>query len=426
MGSSKVQMIDGAGQPSSSQPLRICYLLQQFPVPTETFAVSDIASLIDQGHSVTVYTMKFPRRRERSICEASGVPATLVVFRPTFAGILSWPGIMWRWRREVAWLFNRIIGNLRSAPITCVQALLCIPRIAEIADQVAGRDCGIVHAFWSRHVGLVLPLLQRRSSSAHRSSFVGAYDLVADDFLLELTTQATEVLFSHAAVNRPFLESKAPPGASIAIIHRGIPLMELAGDGDRDPFRLITAAALVQSKNVEAVIRAFADARARERRLKLEVYGEGPERPRLEKLAEEMGCSAAISFGGHLRREELFARMQGAAIFIMLSKKPSERLPNVLKEALWAGCGVISSNSEGIEELIPDSTIGHVVDPDDQQAVSLALAAILAESPAQSEARRHKAREFIAANFSSMASMRRYVDIWRELSPNSAGTKCGR
>ena len=189
--------------------------------------------------------------------------------------------------------------------------------------------------------------------------------------------------------------------------------MELPPDDSRDPFRLITASALVQSKNVEAVIRAFAAAHARENRLRLDVYGDGPERPRLEKLAEDLNCSAAVSFKGHIRREELFARMNGASVFLMLSKKASERLPNVIKEALWAGCAVISSRSEGIEELIPAASIGKVVDADDLQAVAAALLAFLGETPAQSSARRCKAREFIGANFSSDASMRRYVEAWR-------------
>lgn len=411
MDTSEIQMTEDLNQ--SSPRLRIAYLLQQFPVPTETFAVSDIASLLARGHDVTVYTMKLPRRRQRMIREASGVPANLVVLGPSLTGVISWPGIMLRWRRELAWLFRRVISNWRSEPITCIQALLCIPRLAEIADNLVHQDCDVVHAFWSRHVGLVLPLLRRNHSRALRTAFVGAYDLVADDFLLELTAEAAEVLFSHAEVNRTYLQARAATGTSIAIIHRGIPLVELPPDDSRDPFRLITASALVQSKNVEAVIRAFAAAHARENRLRLDVYGDGPERPRLEKLAEDLNCSAAVSFKGHIRREELFARMNGASVFLMLSKKASERLPNVIKEALWAGCAVISSRSEGIEELIPAASIGKVVDADDLQAVAAALLAFLGETPAQSSARRRKAREFIGANFSSDASMRRYVEAWR-------------
>ena len=65
--------------------------------------------------------------------------------------------------------------------------------------------------------------------------------------------------------------------------------------------------------------------------------------------------------------------MQSASIFLSLSKKPSERLPNVLKEALWAGCAVISSDTEGIQELVADPSMGMIVQPDDTQGIATAI-----------------------------------------------------
>ena len=419
-------MSDEAG----SRGLRISYLIQQFPVPTETFAVSDIASLTALGHHVSVYTLKPPRRGEKALATQCGVSPRLAVFRPSWRGTRSWPRLVWRRRKPAAWLVRRILPHWRSAPLLCLQTLLCIPRLLEIADQV-GQDGDVVHAFWSRHVALVLPLLKAADAPCLRTAFVGAYDLVADDFILDMSAQATEILFSHAEVNRPFLERKAGPGTSIEIIHRGIPLMEAAADDRRDPFRLMTASALVPSKNVEAVIRSFAETRAWESRLTLWIYGDGPDRPRLERLAEQLGCLGSVTFAGHVPRDALFHEMQRASLFVLLSKKPSERLPNVLKEALWAGCGVISSDSEGIEELLPDPGIGTIVDPDDPQAIGAALRSLLSESPEEGRRRRERARAFIADHYSSAASMRAYVRAWQshlrtgERPSNIAGVRQG-
>jgi glycosyltransferase involved in cell wall biosynthesis len=402
-------MSDGA----DSAGLRISYLIQQFPVPTETFAVSDIAALTALGHHVSVYTLKPPRRGEEALAKRCGVSPELAVFRPSWAGARAWPRLVWRRRKQAAWLVRQIVPHWRSAPLLCLQTLLCIPRLLEIADQVGRGGSDVVHAFWSRHVALVLPLLKTANAPCLRTAFVGAYDLVADDFILQTSAQATEILFSHAEVNRPFLERKAGPETSIEIIHRGIPLMDVAADDRRDPFRLMTASALVQSKNVEAVIRSFAEARAWESRLTLRIYGDGPDRPRLERLVQQLGCPASVTFAGHVPRDALFLEMQRASLFVLLSKKPSERLPNVLKEALWAGCGVISSNSEGIEELLPDPGIGMVVDPDDAQAIGAAFRSLLSESPDEGRRRRERARAFIADHYSSAASMRAYVRAWQ-------------
>jgi len=125
---------------AQSQPLgslKIAYLFQQFPVPTETFAVSDMAALIAQGHQVTAYTMKFAPRNEDALREGLAVPAQLLVCRPTLDGALSWHRKVWRWRTEVAWLCRRIICHCYRSPVTCIQALLCVPRLAEMADSIA-------------------------------------------------------------------------------------------------------------------------------------------------------------------------------------------------------------------------------------------------------------------------------------------------
>jgi glycosyltransferase involved in cell wall biosynthesis len=413
-------MNDAAPANPGFRALRISYLIQQFPIPTQTFAVSDVDALIAQGHHVSVYTLKPPRRHERVLSRSCRVPSQLRVHRPTWKGATTWPKLMRR-SGHAAWLAKHILRHWRSAPITCLQSLLCIPRILEIAEQVSRSKSDVVHAFWSRHVGLVLPILKIDSFSI-RSAFIGAYDLVADDFIVDMTAEAAEILFSHAEVNRPFLERKVSSEGWIEIVHRGIPLMDAVPVGRRDPLRLVTASALVRSKNVEAVIRGFAEASAEESGMTLQIYGDGPDRPRLERLAQQLTRSPSVTFAGHVPRDELFAAMQSASIFLSLSKKPSERLPNVLKEALWAGCAVISADTEGIQELIAGPSMGTIVQPDDIQGISAAIARVLTESQSDADRRREQARAFIVANYSSTASMRSYVNAWLRRMQSSSAT----
>lgn len=393
------------------QKLRIAYLLQQFPLPTETFAVSDIAALLAQGHRVSVFTVKRPRPDEQARLKKSGVPEGLPIDRPSLAGAIKWPGLLWRLRRSLPSLLRAALRGGGEHPKAAIEALLCIPRVLEIGDRIARSDFDVVHAFWARHVGLVLPLMQANGSPALRSAFAGAYDLVADDFLVDATLGAAQAAFSHAEVNRAYLERKTDP-ANVAIIRRGIPLPDFGDEEQRNPYAWMTASSLIPHKNVEGVIRAFAIAREREPRLSLRIFGEGPDRPRLERLTRELGCSEAVTFGGHIRRDELFAEMQRASVFVLLSTGEWERLPNVLKEALWAGCAVISSNSPGIEELIPGEDVGHVVDPRDAGAVACAVEAVLGYSAGELAERRRRARAHVAEHFSSDQAMRRYVEVW--------------
>ncbi len=399
-------------EPREPRNLRISYLLSQFPVPTQTFARSDISALCDEGHDVCVHTLKLPGNDMGA--------EDFAVFRPTLRGVLSWPALLWRMRSAVFQLIQRILPNIFASPATALAALACIPRAAEIVGEIEHRQADVVHLFWARHASLVLVLLEARGFKGVSSAFVGAYDLVADDFLVDMAMQSADLVFSHAEANRPFLQQRVPAGTAVEIIHRGIPLGDLEGSAVRDPNLWISASALVPAKNVDGVLRAFAHARSLRPQLVLQVFGEGLDLHRLEAVSQELGCAGAVQFMGHVSRQELFARMQAADTFIFLSKKPSERLPNVLKEALWAGCAVISSNSEGITELIPGETIGHVVDPNDDGAVFGAVRAVLERDLTLDQKRRETARALIDARFSAEANMRKYAAFWSDVASGTA------
>jgi glycosyltransferase involved in cell wall biosynthesis len=395
--------------------LRISYIFPQFPVITQVFAVSDIAALRAQGHEVVVHTIKVPRSNEGAWLRRTSVPSDLPIRRPSFVGALRWPSLLWKRRAQVAYLVRRIAAQARSEPAAVVTALLSIPRVLEIGQEIEAGKADVVHVFWSRHPGMVLPVLAQSGSTAVRSAFVGAYDLVADDFFVDLTLAWSDLAFSHAETNRTYLQRRAPLGMPVHIIHRGIPLMERAVNIARDPKLWLTASSLTVAKNVEGVLRTFAQARGKRPDLRLDICGEGPDRARLEQICRQIGCFEAVTFRGHVERVELFRHMQRASVFLLLSKKPSERLPNVIKEALWAGCAIVSSPSEGIEELLPaDSRIGHIVDPDDHLAVAQAVHAILSEGDQDAQDRKERAGKLISERFSNDLSMRRYVAAWQD------------
>lgn len=409
--------------PPDQPSLRISYLFPQFPISTEAFAVSDIGALRSLGHQVVVHTVKAKRAGETEFLRSCNVPADLTIRRASLRGALRWPVLLWQGRAQVAYLVGQIASGAPKQLGTRVSALLCIPRVLEIADEIGKLDADIVHVFWSRHAGMVLSVLGQRRSSALRSAFVGAYDLIADDFLVDLTLGWSEVVYSHAETNRAYLEAKVPAGTPVRIILRGIPLMTPDPAAVRDPALWVTASGLSVPKNVEAVLQTFASARNSRPGLKLEIFGDGPDRRRLEQCSQQLGCADAVKFHGHVEREVLFGHMQRAAAFLLLSKKPSERLPNVVKEALWAGCAIISSKSEGIEELVPDSRIGLVIDPDDADARAAAAQTVLNEPEEQAAQRRDRARALIGQRFSNQLSMGEYVAAWQAaLAARGSGT----
>jgi len=145
----------------------------------------------------------------------------------------------------------------------------------------------------------------------------------------------------------PFLdESKitvAPMPIGPMFADRGLP---------RDPKLVVTVGSLIPRKQFDLAIREVAKVPG----LKLEIYGEGPEKGRLKDLITQLGVSDRISLQGQVTREQLAERFNRAVLLIMLSY--GEGFGLVLKEAQACGCKTLAFVGDGMEDTEPDFSIG--------------------------------------------------------------------
>jgi teichuronic acid biosynthesis glycosyltransferase TuaC len=130
---------------------------------------------------------------------------------------------------------------------------------------------------------------------------------------------------------------------------------------------------LVRVKGIDVLLRAWAGLSGRsgpaERRLVL--IGEGPERARLEALADELGVRAQVSFLGVLPQQAVADRVAAADVLCLPSH--SEGSPNVVVEALASGVPVVATRVGGVPELVRDGVNGLLVPPADAAQLAAAL-----------------------------------------------------
>jgi glycosyltransferase involved in cell wall biosynthesis len=138
----------------------------------------------------------------------------------------------------------------------------------------------------------------------------------------------------------------------------------------------------------------------------LTVFGEGPDRPRLEALAAELGVAGRVRFRGHVATSEEVWRELGRA---RIAVQPSAREGFGLfpLEAMAAGLPVVhcESSESAVAELVRDGVEG-VAAPADAPGLAAALSALLADEPRRARlaaAARARAAEYdydaIAAQF---------------------------
>lgn len=125
--------------------------------------------------------------------------------------------------------------------------------------------------------------------------------------------------------------------------------------------RVVQAGNLIPLKYYNHTIRALARIKSNYPDLTFIIVGEGPERPRLEALCQELGIAECVQFAGQLPNPDTLAEMAKAEIFVMPSSP--EGFGIVYLEAMASGCITIGTRGEGIADVITHGENGYLVEP---------------------------------------------------------------
>jgi len=155
---------------------------------------------------------------------------------------------------------------------------------------------------------------------------------------------------------------------------------------------LIGLGRLAHQKGFDVLIRSFATLASRHPDWRLVIYGEGPDRPFLERLLTESGYADRISLPG-LTKDGAGALRQ-ASLFVLPSR--FEGYPNVLLEALGCGLPVVATACPGgTAEILANGLHGMLVPPDDVSALTAVLD-VMMSAPARRESYASHARDAVA------------------------------
>ena len=176
-----------------------------------------------------------------------------------------------------------------------------------------------------------------------------------------------------------------------ALVELGLdlePLLALpvAGPGLRpalgiDPGAIVVGyvGRLVPIKDLATMLDAVAAARASVPGLVLVVAGDGPERPRLQARAAELGIARAVHWLGWT--EDLGAVYQTMDVCALSSL--NEGTPVALIEAMAAGRPVVATSVGGVPDVVEDGRAGFLVGPRDAGALAAAIGRLARDAEAR-------------------------------------------
>ena len=201
------------------------------------------------------------------------------------------------------------------------------------------------------------------------------------------------------------------------IVHCGIhpgespPAERLRGDS---PPALLSVGQLLARKGHAVLIEALAELAAEGVEVDTTIVGAGPERERLEDMAQSLGVAVRVRFTGALGQDELPALYERADVFCLASF--AEGVPVVLMEAMAHGVPVVATRIAGIPELVADGETGFLVAPGRAADLTTAIRRLI-EDPLLAARLAAAGRKKVEAEFDQSQSAAQLRDLFEAVAP---------
>jgi glycosyltransferase involved in cell wall biosynthesis len=135
-------------------------------------------------------------------------------------------------------------------------------------------------------------------------------------------------------------------------------------------------------KGLRYLIRAIEIIHAEMENTILMIIGDGEERKFLEEIVIKLHLENVVIFQGRIPNEDVPKYMVQGDIFVLPSL--SEGFPNVILEAMAVGLPIVSTNVNGLSEIIKNNENGYLVEPRNPQQLAEKVLMIL-KNPMQSK-----------------------------------------
>lgn len=227
----------------------------------------------------------------------------------------------------------------------------------------------------------------RRAGVWQRADLIIAVSRRIRDVLLERGIDRRRVEVVYSGIDPEDLEAPGGPTES--------PTLRVASGAGPAEMLVASVGALVEHKDHATFVRAAARLAAGHPAVRFAVFGEGPERARLEQLIRRLELDGRFRLPGEIPNAA--RRLREVDVFVMPSRE--EGLGTACIEAMLAGRPVAATSAGGLGELAASGAF-RPVPPGDPDALAVEIERLLASEVARheaSEAARRGGSRFTAA-----------------------------
>lgn len=398
--------------------MRVCVLVHQFPVRSETFIVNHVAELRRRSHDVTVVPLS------PNVSDPWDMPAPVVALAHDVvpppappSGTLGWATVAAASMAKGPAAVRYSTGRHIPASGGRTARLLAAERIRRAGPF------DVVHAQFATTAPSAVALRAAGIVKAPIVCSIHGQDVNVDrdrrGRLLASIASELDAVTTGTAFMRGVAEEIGVPAAKIHVWPQGV-------DVDRDPhprppsggLRVLSVGRLVEFKGVDDSLRVIAAARDRIPGLRYTVIGDGPLWDILQAQADDLGIDDITTFAGPQDHHDVLAAHGDADVFLHMGKVghdgSREGQGVAPAEAGASGLACVATRSGGLPEVVIDGQTGIVVESGDIAGAADALVRLAHDSGLRAVLGEN-GRRFVAANYSMAASMDRIEAIYREV-----------
>ncbi len=372
---------------------RVAYLLDRFPVVSETFVTNEIAALRESGVEVCV------EAGERADPPAPGIPDDLPVrYREDDGPVRRAADLAWLIARRPGACARDLVDRRRWKGEEWVRPLSAL---APIARRLECERPDHLHAHFAAGAALDTLRLARLLDLPH-SVTAHAFDIFQYPRNLPEKLERATFAVTVCEYNARHLRRVAP-AARLHTVVMGVDGRDFRRHSPHPDGRTIVAVGrLVEKKGFADLVVAAALLTEAGRPLdRVVVVGDGPLRAELEALARERRVQDVVHFAGVRDPAGVRALLEKADLLAMpcvvAADGDRDSMPVVVKEALAMEVPVVGTREVALPEMIRGDW-GRLVAPRDPPALAAAIDELLGLPVARRVAMGRAGRAFVLAH----------------------------
>jgi colanic acid/amylovoran biosynthesis glycosyltransferase len=360
--------------------MKIAFIVNAFPILSETFILNQITGLLDRGHEVDIYAI---HSQNQPVIHAD-IERYNLLDRTYYRGTVS------KVPQNIVRRFIKAIGlvvkNFHRKPMAFLRAL----NVFKFGRQAASLrilyrvipflvkdmpDYDIVHCHFGPN-GILGVLLKDIGVIKGKvlTTIHGGYDMPM--YIIQKGDDAYDDLFETSDLLLPISNRWKDELIRLGCEEQKIAVHRMGIDTSRFPFsprqlrdgdqvQLLTVGRLVEKKGIEYGIRAVAKVLQQYPQIEYKIAGDGPLKSDISRMINDLNLTDSVKLLGWQRQQEIVELMKEAHILLapsVCSKDGDwEGIPVVLMEALAQGLPVLSTQHSGIPELVQDGKSGFLV-----------------------------------------------------------------